>query len=85
MKTNERMLEMNDNEMSQCFIETLLLSRKFSITREFSNFGYTFLAQLEHEVLRVSYCDCAVSTMRVCCASSTFSLVYALEATFSVR
>ena len=44
----------------------------------------------EHEVLKVSYCDRDVSVVfRPSCgvhrASSTFYLVYALEATFSVR
>ena len=41
----------------------------------------------EHEVLKMSYCDHAVSVVRqsecvVCHSSSTFQLVYALEATF---
>ena len=36
----------------------------------------------EHEVLRVSYCDSDASIVQ--CASSTFWLVYALEATSSV-
>ena len=37
---------------------------------------------LEHEVLRVSFCDHAVSVVRR--PSSTFYLVYAIVATFSV-
>ena len=40
---------------------------------------YLFLA---HKVLTVSYCDRAVSVVRR--PSSTFCLVYALDATFSV-
>ena len=41
-----------------------------------------FLAQLSTNCLDVGYCDCAVSVMH--CPSSTFYLVYALEATFLV-
>ena len=37
----------------------------------------------EHEVLRVSFCDDAVSDVHR--ATSTFCLVYALEATFSMQ
>ena len=44
---------------------------------------YSIFSSLEHKVLRVSYCDGAVSVS--CHALSTFYLVYALEATFSVR
>ena len=38
--------------------------------------SYGFFSSPEHEVFRVSYCDSALST---------FCLVYALEATFSVQ
>ena len=41
-----------------------------------------FVSSPEHEVLMVSYCDRAVSGVRR--ASSTFYLVYALEATVLV-
>ena len=42
-----------------------------------------FISSPEHEMLMVSYCYRAVSVVQ--CASSTFYLVYALEATFSVQ
>ena len=45
--------------------------------------GWTFSSLPEHEVLRVSYCDSAVSVVH--CAASNFYLLYSLEARFLVR
>ena len=45
--------------------------------------GKVVFSLSEHKVLRVSYCDHAMSV--VWHVLSTFYFVYALEATFSVR
>ena len=62
-------------------LKTLWEKEKMLVTSIFA-FSHNVFSSPEHEVLMVSYCDRAVSGVRR--PSSTFYLVYALEATVLV-
>ena len=71
---------------STSLLKTLWEKEELNMMRNlsFSHIVFCFFSSPEHKVLMVSYCDRAVSVVR-CRPSSTFYLVYPLEATFSVQ
>ena len=61
-----------------------VIERVENVVEKGENAGYKLFSSPEHKVLMVSYCDRAVSGAVVRRPSSTFYLVYALEATVLV-